>query len=143
MMVLTKLDAAMHQLNVAIRLFVEEDYLSSLTLAGAAEGILDGLCRRKGLPTAAEYIAEFHLEDTDSTLPDKARRGVIYAVLNNGRNQAKHANLDGEDEVDVAQVHPLQMLMRAVPMVRNLGAPSSKEIRELYQWITDHPEAFE
>ena len=38
-MQITKLEIALHQLNVAIRLFLEGDYLSSLTLAGAAEEI--------------------------------------------------------------------------------------------------------
>lgn len=31
---MTKLDAAVHQLTVAIKLFFERDYLSALTLAG-------------------------------------------------------------------------------------------------------------
>ena len=39
-MTLTKLEVATRQLDAAIRLFLEDDYLSSLTLAGAAEEIL-------------------------------------------------------------------------------------------------------
>jgi hypothetical protein len=42
-MEITKLDVAVHQFNVAIRLFLDGDYLASLTLAGAAEEILGKL----------------------------------------------------------------------------------------------------
>lgn len=41
-MTLTKLEVAVRQLDMALRLFLEGDYLSSLTLAGAAEEILGG-----------------------------------------------------------------------------------------------------
>lgn len=142
-MEISKLDAAMHQLNAALRLFFEGDYLSSLTLAGAAEGILSNLCERQGLPTAADRIADFHMKDTDPTLSTKDRRKVVFTVLNRGRNQAKHANVADENTVDVGQIYPLQMLMRAIPMARELGVSPSSEMAQLDTWIDKHPEAFE
>ncbi|MDN4571917.1 hypothetical protein DBB29_24980 [Pandoraea cepalis] len=142
-MELSKQDAAMHQLNVAIQLFLAGDYLASLTLAGAAEDIFAGLCRLKGLTTAADSIADFHVNDTDPALTHKERRGVLFKVMNRGRNQAKHANTVGEDLVDVDQIHPLQMLMRAMPMAESLGAVRSPEMRAMRSWVKEHPEAFE
>lgn len=142
-MEMPKLDAAMHQLNVSIQLFLAGDYLASLTLAGAAEDILAGLCRQKGLQTAADSIADFHVKDTDPALTNKERRGVVLKVLNRGRNQAKHANTAGENVVDVDQVHPLQMLMRAMPMAESLGAVRSSEMQAMLSWIKEHPEAIE
>lgn len=79
---LSKQDAEMHQLNVAIRLFLAGDYLASLTLSGAAEDIFAGLCRRKGLLIAADCIAHFHVNDTDPALTNKERRGVVFKVMN-------------------------------------------------------------
>ena len=67
-MQITKLEVAAHQLNVAIRLFLESDYLSSLTLAGAAEEILGKISKRTGMPVAVESIIQYHLPDTDPAL---------------------------------------------------------------------------
>ena len=141
-MQITKLEVALHQLNVAIRLFLEGDYLSSLTLAGAAEEILGRLSERAGTAIAIEYIIDFYYPDTDTTLTEKERRKVICDLLNKGRNQVKHANDPNETHFDVEQIWPLQMIMRAMPMAKNLGAQPKEEIRML-SWIrTHHPEAF-
>jgi hypothetical protein len=70
-MTLTKLEVAVHQLDVAIRLFLSGDYLASLTLAGAAEEILGSLCKRAGKPVAIDFIVDYHLKDTDPKLPEE------------------------------------------------------------------------
>ena len=132
---ITKLDAAIHQLNVAIRLFLGGDYLASLTLAGAAEEILGRLCERAGKPVAVEFVVNYHLEDTDPALPDKDRKRIIRDVLNSGRNQAKHANDPNETHFDVERIYPLQMIMRAVPMCKDLGVKQSAEVRQITDWI--------
>ena len=137
---LTKLQVAVHQLDVAIRLFLEDDYLSSLTLAGAAEEILGKLCERAGLPVSMETIVRFHWNDTDSELPDKERGHILRHVLNKGRNEAKHANDPNETHFVVEQVYPLQMIMRAMPMAKRLELPPSGEAT-MVKWIHSHPEA--
>ncbi|HTD04360.1 hypothetical protein, partial [Undibacterium sp.] len=113
-MKITKLNVATIQLNAAIQLFLNGDYLSSLTLSGAAEEILGKLSERVGKPVAVDHIADFHLKDTDTSLSDKKRKDVILGILNRGRNQAKHANDPAETHFDVEQIWPLQMIMRAL-----------------------------
>ena len=140
MTTISKLDAAMHQLNLAIRLFLAGDYLASLTLAGAAEGILDGLCTAAGKPTAAEYIANYHEKDVDPAVPTGKRLGVVFTVMNHARNAAKHADKPNETTVDVDQIHPLQMLMRAIPMCAALGVKPTDEIKSMVRWVKEHPE---
>lgn len=140
-MQITKLEIALHQLNVAIRLFLEGDYLSSLTLAGAAEEILGSLSERAGTVVAIEYIIDFHYSDTDPAITEKERRKVICDLLNKARNQVKHANNPNETHFDVEQIWPLQMIMRAMPMAKNLGTQPADEMRML-SWIRSHPEAF-
>lgn len=137
---LSKLQVASHQLGVAIRLFLEGDHLSSLTLAGAAEEILGKLCERAGLPVAIEEIIRFHWKDTAPELPDNERRKILLNVLNNARNAVKHADDPNEGDLIVEQVYPLQMIMRAMPMAQRLGLPPCGE-GEMVKWIHAHPEA--
>ena len=138
---ISKLDAAMHQLNLAITLFLGGDYLASLTLAGAAEDILGGLCKAAGKPSAAEFIANYHEKDVDPAVPAGKRLGVVFTVMNRARNAAKHADRPDENTVDVDQMHPLQMLMRAIPMCVALGVKPSDKIKRMVRWVKEHPEA--
>lgn len=137
-MTLTKLEVAVRQLDMAIRLFLEGDYLSSLTLAGAAEEILGKLCERGGKPVATEAIIAFHWRDTDAALTDKERRKLLLEIMNGARNAAKHANDASETHFVIEQTFPLQMIMRAMPMTRALGSPPSREA-EIVAWIRAHP----
>ncbi|WP_425129829.1 hypothetical protein [Burkholderia vietnamiensis] len=141
MVTISKLDAAVHQLNLAITLFLGGDYLASLTLAGAAEDILGGLCKAAGKPTAAEFIANYHEKDVDPAVPAGKRLGVVFTVMNRARNAAKHADRPDENTVDLDQMHPLQMLMRAIPMCAALGVKPSDEIKSMVRWVKAHPEA--
>ena len=129
-MIISKLDAAMHQLNLAIKLFIAGDFLGSLTLAGAAEDILGGLCKAAGKPVSADSIADYHEKDVDPSVPTEKRRGVVLAVLNRARNAAKHASRADENTIDIDQIHPLQMLMRAIPMCISLGVKASDENKD-------------
>ncbi len=138
---MSKLEIASHQLDVAIRLFLDGDYLASLTLAGAAEEILGRLSERAGNPVATESIIDFHWKDTDPTRSDKERRKILLDILNKPRNQAKHANNPVEPDFSVEQIFPLQMIMRAMPMAKRLGAKFANETA-MVQWVRTHPEAF-
>jgi len=140
MATISKLDAAVHQLNLAITLFFKGDYLASLTLAGAAEDCLAGLCTAAGKQVAADHIADHHEKDVDPAVPAGKRRGVVFTVLNRARNAAKHADRPDENTVEVDQIHPLQMLMRAIPMCASLEAKPSDEIKTMVRWVHDHPE---
>ena len=139
-MILTKVEVATRQLDAAIRLFLEGDDLSSLTLAGAAEDILGGLCKKAGKSNSMEAIATFHFLDTDPKLTDEERQKVLRDVMNRPRNEAKHANDASETHFVLEQLFPLQMIMRAMPMARALGSPPSREA-EMVAWIRAHPEA--
>lgn len=137
---LSKLQVASHQLGVAIRLFLEGDYLSSLTLAGAAEEILGKLSEKAGLPVAIKEITEFHKADIDPAIPDNKHQKTIPDILNNARNAAKHILNPDDTEFVVEQMHPLQMIMRAMPMAKRLGLPPAGE-DVMVKWIREHPEA--
>lgn len=138
---LSKADAATHQLDRAICLFLEGDYLCALTLAGAAEEVLGSLSRRAGLQAAIDVIAAHHRADTDAALSAKEHLSLISSIANRTRNRAKHANNAAEQEVEIEQLDPLQMIMRAMPMRRNLGLPETNATERMLVWIAEHPEA--
>jgi hypothetical protein len=142
-MQLTKLDVATHQLQVAILLFLSGDLICSLTLAGAAEEILGKLSERAGMPVAVDEITRHHADDIDDVLPEAERRRVLLKILNTGRNQVKHANDPNETHFFNETIWPLQMIMRALPMALNLGAPMSDAKVKMDAWISANPDVFE
>ena len=137
---LTKLQVAVHQLGVAIQLFLKGDYLSSLTLAGAAEEILGKLSEKAGLPVAIKEIANHHRGEIDPAIPANKQDKTVADILNKARNAAKHVISADDTEFVVEQIHPLQMIMRAMPMAKRLGLPPDGGA-EMAAWIRAHPEA--
>lgn len=113
--------------------------MSSLTLAGAAEGILGALSQRAGLPNAVDFVVDFYRGKTE-TETDIEHRKFITHVLNDARNQAKHAGDASETEFEVDRIQPVSMIMRAAPMVEPLGGPSSDEMKAFAVWLKNHPE---
>lgn len=141
-MVITKAEAAMRQLDTAARLFLEGDFVSSLTLAGAAEEILGRLAKRAGEPTALDRIATHHRADTDPSLTDAQHMKLISDIANRARNEAKHLDTGNGDMVDDDQTHALMMLMRAIPMAFRLKLPPiGAHLASLHRWIEEHPES--
>ncbi|WP_296002286.1 hypothetical protein [Rugamonas sp.] len=142
-MEMTKLEVATHQLVVAIQLFLDGDYLSALTLAGAAEEILGKLSKRADLPVAVEEITKYHEDDVDKAVPEQQRKSVLLGILNRTRNQAKHANDPQETHVVFDYTEPLQMIMRAFPMAQNLNGAMLEYKIKLDAWIDAHPDVFD
>ncbi|WP_226153192.1 hypothetical protein [Burkholderia vietnamiensis] len=136
---ITKLQVATIQLDAAIRLFFDGDYVSSLTLAGAAEGILGALSQRAGLPNAVDFVVDYYRGKTEAET-DSEHRKFITHVLNDARNQAKHAGDPSETEFEMDRIQPVSMIMRAVPMVEPLGGPFSDEMKAFAVWLKRHPE---
>ena len=111
-MKLLKADAATSQLDAAIHLFLEGNYLSALTLAGAAEEIFGALVKQSGKPTALDFVAAFHRKDTDPQLSEAEHNRLIASIANRARNAAKHANDPNETHVEIETDMPLMMIMR-------------------------------
>jgi hypothetical protein len=136
--VITKLAVATIQLNAAIRLFFDGDYLSSLTLAGAAEGILGALSLHAQLPNAVDFVVEYYRGKTDAET-DREHRKFITDILNDARNQAKHAGDPSETHFELDRIQPVSMIMRALPMVEPLGGTVSDEMKAFAVWLNAHP----
>jgi hypothetical protein len=85
---MTQIEAAKIQLEHALRLFVfEHDYVSSLTLAGAVEGILGGLRRKRHEEREKQGIQ-------DDRPPNAfEERKALYAWLNGNDSESEKENM--------------------------------------------------
>ncbi|MGA2658601.1 MAG: hypothetical protein ABSH34_13945, partial [Verrucomicrobiota bacterium] len=106
---LSKLDAAVSQLNVALTFYLEDrELVSAVTLAGAAEEILGKLCEQKGMPSSlsrhVESARSLHLH-LKSSFPamfthDPQTRAFVN-IRNETRNELKHPNSGDPIDVDL------------------------------------------
>lgn len=104
-MTLQKSEIALIQLNDAIRLFIEERFLSSLTLAGAAEAIFSGLLRETGGEPGLEASYSLHREfqavlGLNPEIHRKPKRN-FFREQNLARNSLKHHDPGGPPEVSM------------------------------------------
>jgi len=86
----TKMQIAEHQLHLAIRLyFAEQDYISAITLAGAAEEILGKLVSEQGKKPVIEGLAELAVAINKTEGEETTVRDII-SFANLARNGLKH-----------------------------------------------------
>ena len=96
-MILSKLEIAKRQLEVAAQLYVDgADDLAVITLAGAAEEILGKLLRRTEQKSMADHIVEL-----DKKLTGGRPFNVVSDAVNRARNALKHARDQSEDLVKI------------------------------------------
>ena len=109
----SKLQIAETQLEQALRLFEEGDFLSAITLAGAAEEILGRLLEADGRPSAYSDMkrttADIHKRMFDSEANEKK----LSEILNGIRNGLKHLG-SGEKMEFEAEEYAVDILDRAV-----------------------------
>jgi hypothetical protein len=90
---LTNLDIARHQIDRAVLLFLDkDDYISSLTLAGAAEEILGAVLRKQGKAPAIENIVAKGAEIQKTLYGIESPKRLLFNSLNEYRNKLKHFN---------------------------------------------------
>ena len=112
---ITKLEASRLQLERAITLFVEQkDYVSVITLAGAAEEILGHLLLQKGgeLNIVQAWADAFRFAEPNESGEVAPRRDVIDE-LNRVRNWLKHFQ-DGSDLEFDPNLSAQMLLLRAI-----------------------------
>ena len=91
--IISKLEIAQRQLDEAVTFFLKGDYVCSITLAGAAEGILAGLLNQKGSPSVVEKSFEAIQRIREKiglpVIRDK-KNTAIFTQWNDARNKLKH-----------------------------------------------------
>lgn len=107
-------EIAEHQLLAALRLWHESDYLSALTLAGAAEEILGKLLRKLGKASALEQIRnEIVVLVKSHSETDSKTEKIVTDLLNQSRNELKHYDGNAAISFDL-RADASEMLERAI-----------------------------
>jgi formylmethanofuran:tetrahydromethanopterin formyltransferase len=99
-----KKDIAKVQLIEAIELFIENNFVCAITLAGASEAVLSGILTAKGELTATEQSVNAieNLRNTTTFEVMESRpKNKIYNLWNSARNTMKHHNKNEADFVVV------------------------------------------
>ena len=135
--VVPKVDAAVDQMDWAIRLFLDFGaYVPAITLAGAAEGILEACLND-------DPSAETAYTSIKRSIKDKgvASADGIGRYMNGPRNFLKHADksaFDAENaDLETIAIHQiLRCMTNLLRIDRSLS--KSSEAPRFYSWIKAH-----
>lgn len=126
-----KTELAEIQLDRAVRLFVDDaDYVSAVTLAGAAEEIYGSLLTREGRPNALDDLYESWKGGNLPEITQKAFR----QKLNHVKNQLKHAGDPQYDEIEVTQADAMVLIARAAGMHPRFANKPTAELIRFREW---------
>ena len=114
---LTNLEVAKKQLDRSILLFYkEQDFVSSLTLAGAAEEILGKLMNKQGISHVMDEVIKgsLALNDIEPGSPEEPKvKKSVAGMMNRFKNKLKHYN--GDDSITFSvDFYAAEMIDRAV-----------------------------
>ena len=128
----TKQKIAKHQIERAISLYLDEaDFISAITLAGAAEEILGKLVKQTGGITAYEAVGEIIEAVNELTNKQQYSKNDLNELFNSTRNNLKHLSGSEQFVVDMKQ-EANNMLYRAISNYRSL---TSKETELMKKWL--------
>lgn len=132
---LTKLQAAERQLRVAIRLFFERrDLVSVHTLAAAAQDVLRGLGRRRGIGSIFK----------DSVLIRPGYREKMADLFNEAQNFFKHGHHDPNRQLKFYYKITKFYLLDAAFLYNQLTGRTLPEIAVLSAWfVSNFPDILE
>ncbi|MEA1079302.1 hypothetical protein [Marinobacter qingdaonensis] len=122
--VFRKSEVAINQLTQAIELFLQENFICSLTLAGAADAILAGLLESEGQQPSHEVSYDLlrtfrAVLDLDPAI-DQQSKGSIFKAWNSGRNKLKHHDPSDEIEFEMNDCDEAYWMIRRA--LRNAAA---------------------
>ena len=135
-----RINLAQEQLNVALELFLDgRSYVSSLTLAGAAEEIFGKALFARGEETVLDrnHSAIAPVEELFREKPYSLKEFVNEK--NRVRNAAKHMRDQFETEVFAdLEDEALWMLARACDNYGRLDLPQTDRMHEFNEWFYEH-----
>lgn len=126
----SKIEAAIEQLNWAIRLFLDHNaYVSAITLAGAAEEILG-----QAVGSNAAFTVLKKTFAVDLTMPEKV---ISLAHLNRAKNWLKHS--DGDETLILEwEKEAFQYIVRALTNLGNYNGSWPTEGGRFFAWYSDN-----
>ena len=139
--ILGKAEVALTQLEDAIDLFLNGKWLSSITLAAAADGILAGLLKQKGEQSAAEETWENIEKARESTGLDIAgdrTKKDAFNEWNWHQNRLKHHDEGDEDPLEINTFdHAYYAIKRALVDSKKLRIEPNNRF-EFEEWLFEN-----
>lgn len=133
MLTLSKLEVAEHQLERALALLLDEnDYVCSITLAGASEEILGKLLEKEGKEHALGSFVKACVEAGRVAYNENWKQSTFADMANAFRNDLKHYT-DGSP-ITVSREAAVQILDRAV---ENYFALTGKETPHMRRFMEE------
>ena len=132
---LSQRDVAIVQLERAISLFLkEQDFISTVTLACAAEGILGEYIKEKGEKAHAEQL-KVALHDT--VLPNHTLKQINDDYVNRARNffKHKHGALDERFQFE-PETEAICALVRSIANAALVTEAVSDSAVSFFKWLT-------
>jgi len=126
----TKQEIAEIQLERAIRIFLDEqDLISAITLAGAAEEILGELLERQGKTTALTDIVN-ECVTLGKTIGTDWKVGTFRQMMNFFRNEMKHHRKgEGLDNIPIPAEAVHEIIKRAAENLWRLTGTQSDQVQ--------------
>jgi hypothetical protein len=126
--VLTKLEIAERQLNRAISLLIEDnDRVSSITLAGAAEEILAALLKSVGKTDVLSEICHASA-DMGRAIGETWKTKTFKYDFNFVKNELKHHD-NGCDHIPIFEEAPKEIISRAIENFRRISGNYSHQMQ--------------
>jgi hypothetical protein len=133
----TKLELAEHQLERALKLFLDEkDYVCAITLAGVSEEILGKLLEKDGKEHALGALVNACLRYGEAVYNEEWLKKEFVAMANSDRDDLKHYT-DGE-AVTIARENAIEMLDRAVDNYWTLTSKETALMRRFSEEVHGH-----
>lgn len=123
-----KSSIALIQLRRSIQLHNIGDYISSITLAGAANEIFENLAKRKHGKTALDLDKSFSDGLAELLNKNKVSKDKIKQIDNGIKNQLKHNNSGENDEIEADYHHEAKCLIDSA--IRNFWIFSDNRITD-------------
>lgn len=128
----SKLELAVHQLDRAIKLLLDDnDPISAITLAGAAEEILGKLVNEAGGTNSLEEFIDECMRIGEYVANDGAIRKEFANMQNYHRNQLKHLS-DGSD-ITISIECANGLIERAAENLRLLNQSQTAEVKRYFE----------
>lgn len=133
---INQMEAAVEQLDWAIRLFIDHQvYSAAITLAGAAEEILGNLVQRNAHTTLTQELAS----DYGMTTKEISDR-----YLNNARNWLKHLREGPPGKALIEDAEVITMIVRALSNLVIFDKRFPSEGPRFINWLEENkPELLE
>lgn len=135
-----RVDLAIEQLGVALRLFLDEQsYASALTLAGAAEEVLGKALEHSGRTNTMQYMYDRLAPAMELMKGRQFKKKEFADEENEARNALKHMRTPEEETITAdLEVATAWMLSRACDNYNRLDLEKTDDMRRFDNWFWEN-----